>query len=139
MKLVRAIQTAMGCPSQWDAWDEEGNYYYLRYRHGWGEMTQYKDENWVDAPWKPDNEIDKNVPGWGKLANTSYIRSVAAFEHGDPLDGFIELDEFCQLAGVELDLTMYTNYGEHLRDQLVTEGGLTFLLKDRDELGEEDV
>jgi hypothetical protein len=120
------------CPSQWDAWDEEGNYYYLRYRHGYGEMRQYKDENWVGADWKPDDEINKEEAGWGVYANTSYIRTIAVFEHGDPLDGCIELDEFCQLAGVELDKDLvYTNFGEHLRDELVTRAGFAFLLDDK--------
>lgn len=115
----------MGCPSQWDAWDEDGNYYYLRYRHGWGEMRQYQTENWVDAPYPEGLELNfSNV----YTSNTEYIRTIAEFQHGDPLDGFIELPEFCEHAGIELDLTMYTNYGEHVRDELVQEG-LTFLLE----------
>jgi len=130
MKIIRAVQTCIACPSQWDLWDEEGNYYYARFRHGCGELRQYKDENWVDAPWKPEEEIDKTVPGWGIYANTHYVKTIATFQDEDEWNGFIELDEFCQRAGVELDLTMYTNYGEHLRDGLVQEG-FTFLIEDK--------
>lgn len=36
--LVRAEQTCYACPSQWDAWDLDGRYWYLRYRHGHGTM-----------------------------------------------------------------------------------------------------
>jgi hypothetical protein len=120
MKIVKAIQTSAACPSQWDTWDEGGNYYYLRYRHGCGEMRQYKSENWVGAPWKEDE--DSTQDGWGIRANTEYIRTVATFEHGDPLEGFITLTEFCQFAGVELDLTDYKNYGEHLTDEMKARG-----------------
>lgn len=35
MKLTKLVKTASMCPSQWDAWDADGNYYYIRYRHGW--------------------------------------------------------------------------------------------------------
>lgn len=111
--LVRTVQTCMACPSQWDAWDAEGNYYYLRYRHGCGEIRQYKTENWVESD---ENEL---------------IRVVADFEYGDPLDGSIELDEFARLAGIELapDETLYqTGYGDHLRDELIKDG-LTFFLE----------
>jgi hypothetical protein len=127
MKIVRAVQTSSGCPSQWDAWDDEDNYYYLRYRHGRGTVIQYKTENWVDAPdkkpykeWGPEDNIYNTNP--------EYIRYVTSFEYGDPMDGFIELDQFCELAGIELDLIMYTGYGDHLRDQLVQEG-MTFLIE----------
>lgn len=120
--LTRAVQTSMACPSQWDAWDADGNYYYLRYRHGHGEMRQYASENWMDAPWKPEQEIDDSVPGWGIYANIEYIRTVARFSHGDPLDGVIALEEFAGLAGIGLELQSYTGYGDHLRDQLVMEG-----------------
>lgn len=132
MKIVRAVQTAMACPSQWDAWDEEGNYYYLRFRHGIGQMRQYKTENWSEAPdKKPYKEW---IPGVDNIynMNTEYIGLVAEFEDDDEWAGLIELSEFCERAGVELDIAMYTNYGEHLRDQLVAEG-LTFLLEDKDE------
>lgn len=111
----------MACPSQWDAWDTKGNYYYLRYRHGYGEVRQYKTANWVDAPWKEN--VDETEPGWSIRANTEYIRTVTEFQHGDPLDGWIELPEFCQLAGIELaENLMNTNFGDYLRDALIMEG-----------------
>lgn len=118
--IVRAVQTSIACPAQWDAWDQDGNYYYLRYRHGHGEMRQYQDENWADAPWKPDADTDKTQPGWGIYANTAYIRTVAEFQHGDPLDGSITLPEFAELAGIILDPALQsTGFGEHLAEQLL--------------------
>jgi hypothetical protein len=125
--LVKAVQTAIACPSQWDAWDGDGNYYYLRYRYGYGEMCQYQSENWVDAPWRDD--IDKSVPGWGRLANVEYIRTVAEFEHGDPLDGSISLEEFTRLAGVTLSPQIVTEgFGTHVENKLKEEFGEGFRL-----------
>lgn len=119
--LIRTVQTAIACPSQWDAWDADGNYYYLRYRHGYGEMRQYQDENWVDAPWKDD--IDKSVPGWGIYANTAYVRTVAVFEHGDPLDGVISLEEFAEKAGIGLAPELVkTGLADHFAFELTMEG-----------------
>ena len=125
IRLVRAIQTSWGCPSQWDAWDEENNYYYLRFRHGFGAMIQYKTENWMDAPYPEHQDVNfQNV----YTSNPEYVRHVAQFEHGDELDGSIELDEFATLAGVELDPGIYeTRFGQHLYDELVKDGLTVFL------------
>lgn len=45
--LTRVVQTCEACPSQWDAWDTDGTYYYLRFRHGHGriESEEVGDEN----------------------------------------------------------------------------------------------
>lgn len=123
IRIVRAVQTAMACPSQWDAWDTDGNYYYLRYRHGSGSVTQYQTENWTGAPWLPEDQIDKTVPGWAITANTEFVAHITSFEYGHPLDGSIELPEFCELAGLELDpAAMVTGWGDHLADMMITEG-----------------
>jgi hypothetical protein len=119
--LVRATQTCMATPSQWDAWDGDGNYYYLRYRSGYGEIRQYASPGWVDAPWIAD--VDRSEPGWALRANPEYVRTVATFEHGDPLDGEITLKEFAALAGVTLSPElMVTGYGDHLAEELILEG-----------------
>lgn len=75
--IVRAVQTCYACPSQWDAWDSEGTYWYLRYRFGSGTMSRTK----------------------GGTAD-----SVLSFATDDALDGSITLEEFCQQIGVTLDL-----------------------------------
>jgi hypothetical protein len=36
--LVKTVETCSACPSQWDAWDADGGYWYLRFRHGRGTM-----------------------------------------------------------------------------------------------------
>lgn len=82
MRIVKAIQTCWACPSQWDAWTDEGEYVYLRYRHGCGYAKIY-DEGYEDT-------------GMGNI--------VAEFEFGHPLDGVISLEDFCAHAGIELDL-----------------------------------
>lgn len=73
LKIVRAVQTSVACPSQWDAWTDEGTYLYLRYRSGLGTVQ---------------------VAAGGPC--------VVEFQHGDDLDGWIDLDHFCRLAGIEL-------------------------------------
>lgn len=81
--LVRAIQTCAACPSQWDSWDLDGNYWYLRYRSGRGTAER-----------QPSPDLDT----WAR--ETPNI----SFDTGDPLDGDIGLDEFCRLAGLNLAL-----------------------------------
>lgn len=114
--ITRAVQTCMACPSQWDAWDADGNYYYLRYRHGCGQVTQYQTPDWVSAPWTRTSE---NV----YEGNEQFIRHIASFEYGDDLDGSITLDEFARHAGITLAPGLrYTGYGDHLADQLTGRG-----------------
>jgi hypothetical protein len=35
-RLMRVVQACPAYPSQWDAWTADGQYLYLRYRHGEG-------------------------------------------------------------------------------------------------------
>jgi hypothetical protein len=117
--LVRATRTSWACPSQWDAWDAEGNYYYLRFRHGCGSVTRYADENWVSGSY--EDAVGSRT-------------GIASFEHGDPLDGSIELDEFARLAGIELapDI-MITGFGDHIADELTYMGVLEMLPQGNEE------
>jgi hypothetical protein len=60
--LVRAVQTCPAAPSQWDAWDLDGRYWYLRYRSGHGGMGRgygYADErfSFEAEPGEPESEI----------------------------------------------------------------------------------
>jgi hypothetical protein len=34
MKLKNIVQTCYACPSQWNAWTEDGKLVYIRYRYG---------------------------------------------------------------------------------------------------------
>lgn len=81
--IVRAIRTCIACPSQWDAWTADGQYLYLRYRSGVGTADAYD---------SPDSDRWTRIPD----GNT------ARFDTGDRHDGEINLDEFCQRAGLEL-------------------------------------
>jgi hypothetical protein len=83
--ITRAVQTCSAAPSQWDAWDADGNYYYLRYRWGHGTVERCTSPDWY-----------KYDDGQGDL--------IATFDYGDPLDGSIELEEFAALAGLRLEL-----------------------------------
>lgn len=113
--IVRAVRTCIACPSQWDAWDEAGSYYYLRYRHGHGEVRQYLTPDWADAPRHDD--------GTGREVNSEFIRDVASFSCGDALDGSIELEEFAERAGLLLGPRLVlTGYRDHLADELILGG-----------------
>ena len=109
--LVRVVQTCMACPSQWDGWDAEGYYYYLRFRTGHGSITRYGGPNGEgsDEAW---NHFD------GVL--------ISEFSYGHPLDGFLTLEEFAHLAGIGLaPALMRTSFGEHIRDELILDGTLS--------------
>lgn len=72
--LVRAVQTCTACPSQWDAWDADGRYWYLRFRSGRGSMGR------------------------------DYVTDTLSFDTGDGISGSISLEDFCELIGVTLAL-----------------------------------
>jgi hypothetical protein len=138
IRIVRAVQTAMMCPSQWDLWDADDNYYYARYRHGCGELRQYQDEDWGDAPYV-ENPDDRE-PGWGLRMNPSYIRTVTEFYTGDEWDGFITLEDFAGRTGIILDPQIYeTGYGDHVRDELIKDGMVMFLEMGGDEPDQNEV
>jgi hypothetical protein len=71
--LVRAEQTCAACPSQWDAWDMDGHYWYLRFRHGRGTM--------------------------GRDYTADPLSFTVSYEETG-LDGEIGLEEFCERIGV---------------------------------------
>lgn len=99
--VVKAVQTCSACPAQWDAWDSLGRYWYLRYRHGYGEARQYP-----------------QGPGWWEAETVEPATEVLSFEFGDSLDGYIELTEFAEKAGLRLELAGYTDYADHLAYEL---------------------
>jgi hypothetical protein len=102
IRIVRAVQTSVACPAQWDAWDDAGNYYYLRYRHGHGSVRRYATPGW-----------------WSDFAADQLIGTVAEFDFGDPLDGSVSLAEFAVLAGVALaDDLDETPFGRHVPGEL---------------------
>jgi hypothetical protein len=85
LRIVRTVETCGGCPSQWDAWTDNGQYLFLRYRFGTGTVT---------------TENDATGP-----ARTI----IARFQTGDPWDGMIALEDFCARAGLLLDLAAATD------------------------------
>lgn len=75
IKLTRVVETCGGCPAQWDAWDAEGTYYYLRFRYGHGSVSI------------------------GEMDRSEQIRE---FDHGDDMAGIIDLETFAGLAGLDV-------------------------------------
>ncbi|WP_241748421.1 hypothetical protein [Streptomyces sp. M3] len=43
--LAQVVRTCLASPSQWDAWTTDGQYLYLRYRHGEGSVDQHPSED----------------------------------------------------------------------------------------------
>lgn len=78
--IVKAIQTCHACPSQWDAWDADGRFLYLHYRHGRGVVYRYPGAV---------REGEPEVVGF-------FERPVAQG------DGVIELEKLCQETGIAL-------------------------------------
>lgn len=104
MRLVRATQTSAACPAQWDAYDEDGNYWYLRYRYGVGQACRLSG---------PDFNWDEYV----------YPRERLTFAHGRDLDGYITLDEFALRAGFTLAADLReVDFDQHMSNELHAQG-----------------
>ena len=73
MKIVKVTQTCYACPSQWDAWVDNGDRIYVRYR--WGGLTI--------TYFGQDSKLD------GDLIFSSRV--------GDGLDGVLEYNELREL------------------------------------------
>jgi len=99
--ITRAVQTSFACPSQWDAWDADGNYYYLRYRSGCGRVQHFPGG---PAFWeRPDEK--------GEL--------VSSFEFGDEYNGTLTLEEFATHAQLDLAPDVKTtSYNQYFAQQL---------------------
>lgn len=84
---MRVVQTCSAYPSQWDAWTVDGQYLYLRYRHGGG-----------CAEWHPGPEDDVDTPGsWNEGLSGLLV------EWDDGTDGgVIGLEDFLAAAGLVL-------------------------------------
>lgn len=80
--IVKAVQTCAACPSQWDAWTDEGQYLYLRFRHGVGSVEE---------------QPGPDVRSWNDKGME------IEFRH-DELDGVISLKEFAEYANLKLAL-----------------------------------
>lgn len=80
--LARIVQTCVACPSQWDAWDVDGNYWYLRYRSNIGTVERQPSEDYMTWSVKEANIRFKVI---------GIIQS-----------GFIDIYTFCKLAGINI-------------------------------------
>lgn len=79
--IARAVQTSMAFPVQWNAWTADGKYLYLRYRSGRGTVHHF------------------SSPDIGTWDMATWQSPLAVFEQDD-LYGFIDLETFCELAGI---------------------------------------
>ncbi|MGA5314113.1 hypothetical protein ACPCTK_08320 [Streptomyces pseudogriseolus] len=83
--LVRVVRTCSAHPSQWDAWTADGQYLYLRYRHGEGRVERHPGPD-VDTP-----------ESW----NAGLSTVLAEWDDGTG-GGAIGLEDFCAAAGLTL-------------------------------------
>ncbi|MEU1289775.1 hypothetical protein [Kitasatospora sp. NPDC005856] len=86
-RLARVVLTSPTNPSQWDAWTEDGQYLYLRYRHGVGSVE-----------WHPGPEVEDDTPeSW----NDGRSGLLVEWDDGTG-GGDIGLEDFLATAGLEL-------------------------------------
>lgn len=115
--VVRAIQTSHACPSQWDVWDADGKYYYLRYRHGVG-TVEHKES--------PESDFFESYedPETGKTQLRRVTELVAYFEDDlpdDAPDGYIALEDFAERASISLAADIQTrDFNDYLAFHLAT-------------------
>lgn len=115
--IVRAVCTSVACPSQWDAWDADGNYYYLRYRHGVGTVERKE---------SPESDFFERHedPGTGETQYRRITELVARFEDDlpdDAPDGYIELAAFVQKTGLSLaENSQIRSFDEYMAFHLAT-------------------
>jgi len=86
---MKAVQTCSACPSQWDAWDLDGNYWYLRHRHSRGQAWRYPSpdiDTWNNDPPRMEYHLDD----W-QTESTEEIG-----------DGYVSFREFCRRTGLNL-------------------------------------
>jgi hypothetical protein len=108
--LVQVTQTSADCLAQWDGWDRNGSYYYLRYRDGAGKVCRYR------------------TPDWPRADRDELIRVVATFDDAGPHDGVISLEAFAARAGITVASgAAVTGFWDHVRDELVMRGATRLL------------
>ncbi|MFC9228827.1 hypothetical protein ACFTZI_07620 [Streptomyces decoyicus] len=87
LKLMRVVQTCSAYPSQWDAWTVDGQYLYLRYRHGVGCVE-----------WHPGPDDDADTPdSWHEGLSGLLIE----WDDGTG-SGVVSLEDFLVAAGLML-------------------------------------
>lgn len=75
--LVRVVQTCSAHPSQWDAWTAEGQYLYLRYRHGEGCVERHPGPD-IDTPDSWNEGLSELMVEWDDGTGSGAI-SLEAF------------------------------------------------------------
>lgn len=73
IKIVKLQKTCPYCPSQWDAWTDEGYPIYIKYR--WGHL-----------------QVRKGLFG-KSVANAIFGYSIVDKQVGEPMDGYMEFKE----------------------------------------------
>jgi hypothetical protein len=71
--LVRVVETCSAAPSQWDAWTEDGQYLYLRYRHGEGCVERHPGPDFEDTAQSWDEGLSEVLVVWDDGTGRSRI------------------------------------------------------------------
>ena len=76
IKITRIVKTCMACPAQWNAWDDNGDYYYIRYR--FGKLTVHKGLNLNELIFSKviGGEYDGEI-NLGRVAN--HVKNIIEF------------------------------------------------------------
>ena len=84
MKIIEIKQTCAACPTQFEAVTDRGKFLYMRFRYGRGYVKQFDSREGLNG----DEFFSAPI--------------IAEFAHGDSLLGVISLEEFLELADLEL-------------------------------------
>ena len=83
--ITQIARTCNACPSQWEGYDAEGNYYYFRYRGGHLRVDAIPNqEDWVSP-------IQERFGG----ERSSEQQTIFSEQIGDGFDGFMTLEKLC--------------------------------------------
>jgi hypothetical protein len=105
INIVKMVETCGGCPSQWEGWDDEGAYYYFRYRWGYLRVDTAPTEKDWDSPLA----LAYGAKPTGKC-ETIYGEQI-----GDDMDGFMTYSDLTEALKSIVNLPAnfeYPNYDE---------------------------
>lgn len=109
INIVKMVETCGGCPSQWDGWDDQGVYYYFRYR--WGFLR-------IDKAPKQEEWVSGLAVAYG--ADPGPTETIFGEQIGDGMDGIMSYEELDRaVAGfMKLPVTFsYGGYGEEEEEE----------------------
>lgn len=102
INIVKMHELCFACPSSWEGWDDEGTYYYFRFR--WGFLRV--DRAPTEGDWQSPIALAFGAQPNGKN-ETIYGEQIS-----DGLDGILSYDELQERLATEFTFPDYTTPNE---------------------------